>query len=329
MSDVDNVDDVTAMEARTRAALHRVTDGLLVTEHDMDRMEDELMTLLETRPSEGKVARRGRWEWAVAAAAVAALVVGGAALWQVNHEQTVPAVPAPAPAPTWPLVQPELVGLWQNQPDSPWLWEFSTDGRVLITDSVAGYLKGESPASTRIAARRGDRITMRDDADDHSNCAPSRVEFISPERVDLHDGCQPDSEPLHLERISPRNPAAAALPARFPQEVSRPVTEETQLEGTWLHLESGRVLAVGSPSVDGALSYLTDDDGDGSAHPDQRGVLTVEPDGSVRPQPTAGDAGACAPAFAKVVSTTATIITTSADGGCFPAGSTQTWLRLN
>ena len=32
------------------------------------------MTMLETRPSEGKVARRGRWDWGVAAAAVAALV---------------------------------------------------------------------------------------------------------------------------------------------------------------------------------------------------------------------------------------------------------------
>jgi hypothetical protein len=323
------MDDVTAMEARTRSVLHRATDGLLVTEDDMDRMEGELMTLLETRPSEGRTPRRGRWEWGVAAAAVAALVLGGAALWQVNHDQTAPAVPAPAPAPTWPLVPPELVGLWQNQPDSPWLWEFRADGRVLITDTVAGYLKGVSPSSTRVVARRGDRLTMRDDENDASNCAPMQVAFISPERVDLRDGCQPDAETLHLERISPRDPAGPALQPRFPHEVSRPVTEETQLEGSWLHVESGRLLAVGIPLVGGALTYLMDDDGDGSTHPDQRGVLTVEPDGSVRPQPKAGDAGACAPAFSKVMSTTASIITTSADGGCFPAGSTQTWLRLN
>ena len=55
--------DVKALEARTSEALHRVADGLPVSEEDLDRMEGELMTVLQTKPSEGKVARRTRWDW--------------------------------------------------------------------------------------------------------------------------------------------------------------------------------------------------------------------------------------------------------------------------
>ena len=48
------------LELRTSEALHRVADGLPVSEDDMDRMEGELITLLETKPSQVRVASRSR-----------------------------------------------------------------------------------------------------------------------------------------------------------------------------------------------------------------------------------------------------------------------------
>ncbi|MEO6413307.1 MAG: hypothetical protein ABIO48_12055 [Pedococcus sp.] len=103
----------------------------------------------------------------------------------------------------------------------------------------------------------------------------------------------------------------------------------TQLEGTWLNQDTNRVLVVASPSAGEGLSYLVDDDGDGSVRRDQRGVLTLAPDGSVRPQPQTSSPDGCAPVFSKAISNVATLVTTSGRNGCFPAGSTQTWLRIN
>lgn len=325
------------LERRTSEALHRVADGLPVSEEDMDRMEGELMTLLETRPSEVQVARRGRWEWSVAAAAVAALVLGGAALWQVNHERTAPAAPAPAPI-TSPLVQPELVGLWQNQPDSSWLWEITADGRVRSTETAVAYLRGaddptSEDAGVTIIKRQGDLYTLaetnppRRDGD----CDTLRIHLVSPGAATLTDGCPPSGEQmlLHLERVSPRNAGSSALAPRFPTEVARQVTVPAQLEGAWLNEVTKQLLVVGQLSPDEPLTYLVDDDGDGSLRPDLRGRLNVSTDGSVRPLPGSSVGGGCAPVFAKVVSNTATLVTTSSAGGCFPAGTTQTWLRLN
>ena len=334
---MSDVDDVTAMEARTRSALHRATDGLLVTEDDMDRLEGELMTLLETRPSEGKVARRGRWEWGVAAAAVAALVLGGAALWQVNHEQTAPAVPAPAPAPTWPLVPPELVGLWQNQPDSEWLWEFSPDGRVFNTNTPVAYLRGAQTARgdgapRTLGTREGDLYTWAQTtkAGSQDECDKLRIHVDGPDAATLANGCTTGEQwVLHLERVSPRTATAGALEPRFPTEIARTVTVTSQLEGTWLNETTKQVLAVAQLASGAALTYVLDDDGDGAVEPDLRGRLTIGSDGSVRPVPGSSTGDGCAPVFTKVVSRTATLTTTSGPDGCFPTGSTQTWLRLN
>ncbi len=320
-----------AMEGRTRKALHQWADGLIVSEHDMDRMEGNLMTLLDSRPTDGQTAPRRRRDWAVAAAAAVALVVGGVALWQVNNDSP-PAQPADrlVPLPSQPLVPPGLVGLWQEQPESSWFWEIAADGRILNTDSAAGYLGAAAGAAT-IIERNGDLYTVVDPGQpDPDACNKLRIQLAEPEVVALRNDCGGDAgTPHRLERVSPRDPAAPPLKPRFATDVSYPVRDQVQLEGSWVHPETNRVLVVvGQPSAGEGLTYLLDDDGDGSVRPDQRGVLTVGADGSVRPQPATGTAGGCAPAFSKVVSTTATLVTTSGENGCFPAGSTQTWLRL-
>jgi hypothetical protein len=322
---------VNAMEGRTREALHQVADGLIVSEHDLDRMEGNLMTLLDSRPTEEHAPPRRRKDWAVAAAAAVALVVSGVALWQATNDspQNQPASRL-TPQPSQPLVQPGIVGLWQNQPDSPWLWEITADGQILWTETASGYLYGGKNA---IIKRDGDIYTVvRHDQAGCTQLFRANVQGANNATLTTTTGgtcIETSGEVLSLERVSPRDPSSTPLKARFPTEVSRPVTEETQLEGSWVNAETNRVLMVGQPSGNGGRAYGLDDDGDGSVRPDQRGVLTVGADGSVRPQPETGGAGGCAPAFSKVVSNTATLVTTSGANGCFPAGSRQTWLRLN
>jgi hypothetical protein len=330
------------MEGRTRDALHRAAEGLLVSEHDLDRMEGNLMTLLDSRPTDEHAPPRRRRDWAVAAAAAVALVVSGVALWQANTNSrpTQPAV-RPAPQPGLSLVPPELVGLWQATPDSPWLWEFTTDGRILSTATAAGYLRGAADVrggdgALQIVERHGNLYDLTDTsspittAADDNQCHGIRIQVVAPETVTFRDECSGDAGiSLRLERVSRRDPGAAALGPRFATEVARRVTLGTQLEGTWVNQETNRVLVVATPSAGEGMSYLVDDDGDGSIRPDQRGVLTVAADGSVRPHPETTSKEGCAPVFSKVVSNTATLVTTSGRNGCFPVGSTQTWLRLN
>jgi hypothetical protein len=330
------------MEGRTREALHQVADGLIVSEHDLDRMEGNLMTLLDSRPTDEHAPPRRRKDWAVAAAAAVALVVSGVAFWEANHDSS-PTQPAVRPAPRPSLVPPELVGLWQNQ-DSPWLWEFTVDGRILNTSTAEGYLRGSGDlrggdGAMTVVDRRGDVYTLTDASTAATtpgtptgpdNGCGTRIQVVAPETVTYRDECSGDAGiSLRFERLSPRDPAAPALAPRFPVGVARRVTLVTQLEGTWVNRETNRVLVVASPAVGEGLTYLVDDDGDGSVRPDQRGVLTLAPDGSVRPQPRTSSPAGCAPVFSKAISNVATLVTTSGRNGCFPAGSTQTWLRIN
>ena len=317
-----------ATEARTREALHRVADALLVSEHDLDRLEGNLMTLIDTRPTEEPTASRPRRDWVVAAVAVLALVLAGVALWRDTRETTPPA--SPPKTVSQALVPPELVGLWQNVPDSPWLWEFTAEGRFGYTTSAAGYLRGEA-LTARITQRAGEAYVV---LDPERNCSMNwRIRVVRPEAVDVavsNEKCGDyAAATLSLVRVSPRDPAAPPLRSWFPSEVERTINRVEQLEGSWVNPQTNLVLVVAGPKVRGGLSYLLDDDGDGSVRPDQRGVVTLAADGSTVPQPDPAFDGGCAPVFTKIVTDTATMTTTSGRDGCFPAGSTQTWLRLN
>ena len=73
-----------------------------------------------------------------------------------------------------------------------------------------------------------------------------------------------------------------------------------------------------------------DDDGDGATDPDQRGLITIGTDGSVRARPSAGGGDpTCAPHFTNAMTDSTTMTTTGSGGGCVPTGTRQTWIRLN
>jgi len=328
---------VNAMEDRTREALHRVADGLVVSEHDLDRMEGSLMTLIDTRPTEGLASPRSRRDWVVAAVAAVALVVAGVALWQANTDP--PSQPADrlAPSPSQKLMPPGLVGLWRAQ-GSPWLWEITSDGRILNTDTAAGYLRGATDVPSgegalMVTKREGDLYTMAETSPPRApgDCETLRIRAVAADEATLSDACPTtgDQPVLHLERVSPRSASAPALTPNYPPGDDFHVTLPLHLEGTWVNEATHRVLAVIKDSTGDGYGYLVDDDGDGSVRPDQRGQLTMGADGTVRAAPGTAAGGSCAPNYSKVVSNGARLVTTSAADGCFPQGSTQTWLRLN
>jgi hypothetical protein len=316
------------MEARACAALHRVADGLLVSEQDLDRMEGTLMTLLETKPARRTLpAPRRRWDWAVAAVAVLALVLGGLALWRVNRDTTPPA--APPRTQTQPLVPPELVGVYQNQPDSEWIWEITADGRIGQVATPVDYLAGETLDDDRAYARDGELFKVN-----AGPCASTwRIESRAIGQYDLTIEADPCGDNqgavFQLERIAPRDPAQRPLAPRFARDPQRTMDLVTQFQGTWVNTGTNQLLVVGSPQVGNGVDYLLDDDGDGSVDPDQRGVLRVGQDGTIRTEPDENSTGGCLLVFAKAVTDTATMVTTSGAGGCSQAGTTQTWLRLN
>jgi hypothetical protein len=190
---------------------------------------------------------------------------------------------------------------------------------------------GGGDGATTITRRDGDLYTLAETSPPRpaGDCETFRIRVVSAETATLADGCPPSGESLLLERVSPRGASAPPLTPRFPVEAAFTVTQPLALEGTWVNQATHQVMAVGQAFADAPVTYLVDDDGDGSVRPDQRGQLTVGADGSVRPEPGTAVGGGCAPDFSKVVSTTATLVTTSGANGCFPAGSTQTWLRLN
>jgi hypothetical protein len=51
--------------------------------------------------------------------------------------------------------------------------------------------------------------------------------------------------------------------------------------------------------------------------------------GAIAPVPDPRTPNGCAPVFTAVTTDTATMTTTAGEGGCFPAGTTQTWIALN
>lgn len=323
------------VEARTRAALHEIVGGVDVTDHDVARMEADLLTALDPRrrPGGSHVRALGpvRRRWGLAAAAVAAVaaIAGGIALSSDGWE---PARPAGAPPSDQPLVPPELVGLWREVPNSPHVWEFTADGRVGWTKSANGYLSGEAIGS-RVTRRVGDVLTLAPSEARPECHGDHRFVITSPMAAsvtNLSTTCDvPPGWGTLLERISPEtSPGDAVIPlmGARPQSTVRSVDG---IRGSWLHAASGTILVVGGEKSGPWLTYLIDDDGDGSTAPDQRGLVSVRPDGSGQVRPFASADADCTPSFAGVVSDGATLSTTSGRDGCFPPGSTQVWISLN
>ncbi|KGN41103.1 hypothetical protein [Knoellia aerolata] len=328
------------VEARTREALHEVVDGLGVTDHDVARMETDLLSALE-RPrrlgsSRVRALAPGRRRWGLAAAAVAvvAAVAGGFALTSDDRE---PARPAGAPTPSnlppsdRPLVPADLVGTWQNVPDSPWVWDFTVDGRLRAVETAAAYLEGSF--EDRIVSRTGNVYTVR--AEDGCD-STWRIRTMRPGAVGitpLKNSCSqlevPDEgDELLLERISPDPDLQGELAAVATNDDQGFLRQTYYIDGTWLHVETGTVLVVGAPWGGPVLRYVLDDDGDGATSPDQRGRVTVPETGPPVFRPDGAGSTTCELRFAASVLDKGKVSTTSEGGGCLPGPGPHTWVRI-
>ena len=321
-------------EGRTRKALHEVADGLLVSDDDLRRMEEDIMTLVDTPTSKQQYAAPSRrWAWAVAAAAAAALVLAGTALWRTGDHAVAP-VPATSPtADAAILFDPELVGLWRNEVDGNFLWTFTADGRVTWLDSAQGMIHGARELRP-VTARDGDTYDVLQQPGDCT--VRFHTYFIGPDtaRIEVLDDQCPGGyeagDEGRFERVSGRAASSQPLEPYYPKGPSRPAESMTSVSGTWLDPDTGTVLALASPNwAAGDAEYLMDDDGDGVMSPDQRGRVTMAPSGAVQPVDGPATAGTCAPVFTSVTTDTATMTTTAGAGGCFPEGSRTTWVSVN
>ena len=320
------------MENRTREALHRVADGLLVSDHDMDRMEEDIMTRLDGKaaPRELGGGPRRRWDWVVAAIALLALAVGGMALWRAD-DRTPPASPSPSGTRTSGLMAPDLVGLWHNVGGS-WVWEFASDGRFGYSDTSYGYLRGEALRITT-TDRRGDVYTVSEVEGAETCISEFWVRTTVPDKATItvmRSQCHGENvgSDIDLERVSPRNGTSAPLEPHLERESARAVTSVQDLFGTWVEPSSGTVLAVGGPREgEDTAAYSFDDDGDGSVSADRRGVIRLARDGSLAEERKTGGGG-CGPVFSSVRTDKATLIATTGKGGCGRAGLIQIWVRI-
>ncbi len=318
------------LEDRTSAALHEVADGLPMSEHDVRRLEEDILARLETRPGEvGAGGRRRTW----GAAAAVVLVLGGAALWQSGRDSAVPvpAGPSPSAEPAPVLPDPGLVGVWRNAPAEQWIWEITADGRITWNATTRDYFS--RPRTTeRFAARNGDvydllrdgvcllRLQLRLTGTDSA--------VVTVIREDCPDPTPPGTE-YGLERVSGRDPASPPLRPAYPRDAPIHAPAILRIAGTWVEPESGTLLVIDTWVGDETVPYLVDTNSDGLVAPGQRGTISMTDGGGTVVVPEQGTPEGCAPVFTAVRTDRATMTTTAGEGGCFPAGSTQTWIALN
>ena len=77
-----------------------------------------------------------------------------------------------------------------------------------------------------------------------------------------------------------------------------------------------------------ATEYILDDDGDRTVAPDQRGTVTVRPDGAIELRPSEGTP--CDTTYSRLMTTGATLAAELADSSGGRIGAARdTWIRLN
>jgi hypothetical protein len=321
---------MSALEDRARRALHEVADAVVVSDTDLRRLEEDVMTLLDTGEARTHRPRRPRRALAItAAAAVVVLVLAGLALWRTGRESAAPVPAQTSTADDALRFDPAMVGLWRNGMDGDWLWEITADGHMGRTNTAKSYLYAATTAERLVA--REDEVY---DVVGTDGCVLSlrfRLEAADTATMTvLGDSCgnaTPDD--FELDRVSGRSPSSAPLLPARPAGTPRAPASVVDLTGSWLEPETGTLLVLDSYVWGGGVSYLVDDDGDGSVAPDQRGTVALTTSGATAPVPNAAPPGGCAPVFTRVTSDRATMTTTAGEGGCFPAGTTQTWIALN
>lgn len=318
-------------EARLREALHDAVDALAVADDDVARLERDLFAALAgrgPRPA-GMRQRRRRWGLVAAAAVLAAAVAG--ALSVTGDDRGSERLPARPPASDRPLVPAELVGTWRTVPDNRRVWAFVADGRVSVDPSAGDFL--EADFKDRVLTRSGDLYTVHTE----DGCDETvRIRVVAPgsaalsgQRTTCDPTLGPEVEETLLERVSPQPFLGGELGRPRPSTEPGFLPQSTFVEGVWLHVESGTLLAMGRPWRGELLRYVLDDDGDGKSDPDQAGRVIMSEAGPpvFQPDATTG-VPPCRLAFTSLVVLHTTMTTRTPPGACLGTGAGQTWVRI-
>ena len=311
-------------ERRVTIALREYARGIDVTDPDLDRLEAGLDERLH--PASRRDRGRRPWDWAVAACAVVALVLGVTALWRTGVEETMPAAPSTTPA--------DLAGTWLVDVEGDdWLWHFAADGRLAFSSTASAYIKRYDETSFTLEGDvlshpdRGEvcRSTVRLSAQGRMTLTP----VLGPARCSLWD--RGDGVPWPFIRVSPASIPGTTLAVRNLDRQRPPTQAESvgDVVGTWLLEGTGTILVVARTSP-GVGQYVIDDDGDGFISPDQRGRLILRPDGGVVLSPERGPQEGCETVYSRVVTTGATLEVELDATSCGRLGAARhTWIRLN
>ena len=308
----------------------RLHDGLTgyavqvsVSEMDVDRMYEQF----RTRAGKAPAMRRRRYAVAAAVLLVAALAVAG--IWLRR-----PQLPPPAK----PDVRSQIGGTWlavSNTGDRSLLF-LNADGTFDQVVDSAGVL---NPPAQLLARWSATTDTLVIDA---PTTPGLRCTFTIPAHP-LDDGrwhldaaatagagCTSDlqSPPQDLTRLYPTSAAGVSLSADMSGSATA-VTTPGQLTGVWLLTGTPTLLAVDDARPNVSTEYRLDNRGTIDGRSQDRGVLTVTPDGRVVIHSL--DPGTCDDTILghPVVHPNAVTADVTADP-ChhFPGRTTLTWARI-
>lgn len=322
-----------AIERRVTEALRTFGEGLEMTTQDVNRLEQELEQKRVKHAAARRRQRNRLFQAAVAACAVAGVVLGALALRSGPE-------PTPGPAVSPPVTLAQLEGIWRVD-GSDWLWRFTTDGRVIVSDkpdlltaavpgdapvvrpATGGFIVSD-PASPPCEARWSASIS----ADGHLHAVQPAETPACPGE----DGIAGPGSTWDLTRVSPASSAGRASTSNFTPIGPVKVALENQdayLEGTWLLRGTGTLLTVVKEADPAAHEFTYAAQDLGATTEPRTGTMRARLNGQVVFWPPEGT-GSCTIEYESVITDGSTLDATLAAGSCDRFGGVNdTWVRLN
>lgn len=308
------------IERRVSDALHEQVDELPLSTTDLAQLQRELHRRAHAPQSRQRLRTGSRtWQLAVAACAVTAVVLGALALRSDPEPPKLPAAPPP-------ISLTDLAGIWRvDDEDTPWLWTFTTDGRVTHVDTAGAWMDDDLQEWTLRPAPGG----FTEVSPDAVPCQATWATAISRQgRMLLHVtaatptcGVAPSPDVWDFTRISPPSAASTTMSSNWGSSDASVVTQTGQVMGTWLFPATGTLLAI---DTSGDYTVSTFD----TLNRPETGTVAVTGAGSLVFTPASNPT--CTAVFTSVTSRNSTLAATVADESCTRlTGATDTWLRLN
>jgi hypothetical protein len=307
-------------EAHLTEGLSRYAEGVVMTSTDLDRMQEDLHRRLQ-RP------HNPRWRLVAAVAAAVLLIaaIAGGAWWLRKPPDPVPVSPPPLGS---------LTGLWKfTNPLTSSLYVVHADGSASEYPDASILIRHTVEIPSRVVDE-GQRIRVEFTDNQGRPCQSEqavlerRDGFVAQGPQTLTGpGCSDPTQPEStITRLSPESEAARSLPSTTDGPTA-PVTDPVQLNGVWLEMGTGLVVAMDERA--GPAAFVLDDNGFTGTSPKGQGSLSITSDGVIRlVDPRCGELRLERPELrGQAVGLTLTA-TVAADPCRWLPSSTLTWVRV-